>query len=187
MATITKYHEAASERKRGLQSSCVFFQSSKHIWYFHQLIEDYIFKFVLPTKNLSDVIQPLPPFMVGRQLGELISNFSAVAASRRLLCKFRRIQKFQAVGGWSLTSRPLGERRDKIRKKENEWKFFGLWKSMKYKLVANLNVKSGVNWITKQTSAEKLLPVKAIKEQETITIFFKCYAARIGYCSVKLS
>ena len=133
-----------------------------------------------PTKNLSDVIQPLPPFMVGRQLGELISNFSAVAASRWLLCKFRRIQKFQAVAGWSQTSRPLGERRDKIRKKENEWKFFGLWKSMKYKLVANLNVKSGVNWIFKHTSAEKLLPVKAIKEQETITIFIKCYAARIG-------
>ena len=44
MATITKYHEAASERKRGLQSSYVFFQSSKHIWYFPQLIEDYLFK-----------------------------------------------------------------------------------------------------------------------------------------------
>ena len=81
--------------------------------------------------------------MVGRQLGELISNFSAVAASRRLLCKFRRIQKFQAVGGWSQTSRPLGEPRDKIRKKENEWKFFGLSKSMKYKLVADINVKLG--------------------------------------------
>ena len=180
MATITKYHEAASERKRGLQSSCVFFQRSKHIWYFHQLIEDYIFKFVLPTKNLSDVIQPLPPFMVGRQLGELISNFSAVAASPWLLCKFRRIQKFQAVGGWSQTSRPLGERRDKIRKKENEWKFFGLWKSMKYKLVADINKKLGGKL---DVSAEKLLPVinlKAIKEQETITIFIKCYAARIG-------
>ena len=96
-----------------------------------------------PTKNLSDVIQPLPPFMVGCQLGELISNFSAVAASRRLLCKFRRIQKFQAVGGWSQTSRPLGEPRDKIRNKENEWKFFGLSKSMKYKLVADINVKLG--------------------------------------------
>ena len=118
--------------------------------------------------------------MVGRQLGELISNFSAVAASRRLLCKFRRIQKFQAVGGWSQTSRPLGERRDKIRKKENEWKFFGLWKSIKYKLLADINKKLGGKL---DVSAEKLLQginLKAIKEQETITIFIKCYAARIG-------
>ena len=52
---------------------------------------------------------------------------------------------------------------------------------MKYKLVANLNVKSGVNWIFKHTSAEKLLPVKAIKEQETINIiiFFRYHAAKI--------